>query len=117
MFDLDVEYDQDLPQTGYFYGEGLSAIKTFKMTSLGSYEALASIVSLYPNPTTGIIWAKGIKDFTKIEIYNSIGNCIKTFVNQSDDNLEIDLSVHSSGVYHIKFIGKESSIIKRVVKK
>lgn len=117
LFDLDVEYDQDLPQTGYFYGEGLSAIKTFKMTSLGSYEALASIVSLYPNPTTGIIWAKGIKDFTKIEIYNSIGNCIKTFVNQSDDNLEIDLSVHSSGVYHIKFIGKESSIIKRVVKK
>lgn len=117
LFDLDVEYDQDLPQTGYFYGEGLSAIKTLKMTSLGSYEALASIVSLYPNPTTGIIWAKGIKDFTKIEIYNSIGNCIKTFVNQSDDNLEIDLSVHSSGVYHIKFIGKESSIIKRVVKK
>lgn len=55
-------------------------------------------VSVYPNPTNGIVSVQATVALAKIEIFNLVGNLIKTIEN----NTQVDISEVASGTYFIK---------------
>ena len=64
---------------------------------------LENAVSIYPNPTKGLlnISTKGVK-IKQIRVYNAIGKLIKTYEIQSS-NSTINTADFSEGVYFLKF--------------
>jgi hypothetical protein len=116
VFDVEVEYNQQLPHTGYFAGEGLSAIKLIKLTSTGIAGDLSSAINIYPNPTDGTIWITGIDGFEQIELIGLLGATLKIIHTDDESNLSIDLSEFQPGVYQIKITGNPGTVVKRVVK-
>ncbi|MDV7697179.1 T9SS type A sorting domain-containing protein [Chryseobacterium soli] len=60
-------------------------------------------VSIYPNPATDIIYIKGIKGIEKSEIYNMVGQKVKTFSSGED---RIDVSSLSKGNYILQIFVK-----------
>jgi hypothetical protein len=72
---------------------------------------------IYPNPSEGKYQVR-LPEFStnsKIEIYNSIGQLVRSFVPQSE-TFEIDIQKEKAGVYFLKYISngetKSSKLIK-----
>ncbi len=73
-------------------------------------------VSIYPNPSNGIFTITSNKiEKTKIEIYNSIGECIlnRELTKGTDD---INLSDLPNGIYSIKLTGENWTEHKKIIK-
>ncbi len=117
VFDVGVEYNQQLPQTGYFSAEGLSAIRLLKLTATGTSGDIASGITIYPNPTDGSILISGISDFTQIDVVGTLGAFIQTLHTGGESSVNIDLSGLQPGVYQIKLTGERGTLVKRVVRK
>jgi hypothetical protein len=116
-FDVEVEYNQQMPQTGNFTGEGLSAIKMMKLSSTGIANDFSSKINIYPNPTDGLVWISGIAELSNIELIGSLGTIIKAVENDGQTELSLDLSDMQPGVYQIKLSGEKGTVVKRVVRK
>jgi len=116
-FDVVVEYDVQLPQTSYFVGEGLSAIKTLKLSATGISGELASGISIYPNPTDGTVQISGISEFTQIDVVGTLGAFIQTIQTGGESSVNIDLSGLKPGIYQIRLSGEKGTVVKRVVRK
>lgn len=65
-------------------------------------------ISIYPNPSSGIINITNIQRNAKIEIVNIIGQVVKT-VQSTDDKISVDLSELAEGIY---FVNINNSIFK-----
>ena len=62
---------------------------------------------VFPNPSSGIITVSGVSDYADIAIYNIEGNQVYSqTLNQKDQNIEIDLSSETVGIYYITLNGK-----------
>lgn len=116
-FDVEVEYNLQLPQTGYFASEGLTAIKMLKLSATGIASDFSSKINIYPNPSDGQVWISGISEISKIEMIGSLGTTIKTVENGGQSELNLDLSDLQPGVYQIKLTGEKGIVVKRIVKK
>lgn len=71
------------------------------------------LLTLYPNPSTGIITINGNKNYRRYSVYNTLGEFLK---NGEIENNIIDISELSSGVYTLKLIGNKGERIRRIVK-
>ncbi|HTB32226.1 MAG TPA: T9SS type A sorting domain-containing protein [Bacteroidia bacterium] len=73
------------------------------------------LVSVYPNPTTGIftIALVGAKNFvsSNIEIYNVLGERVLTEIRQLADDNRIDLSGQPNGVYFYRVVAANGNLI------
>lgn len=71
-------------------------------------EVATNSVRIYPNPASDVINIEG--DFTNTTMYNSLGQIVKTVVN----NGQIDVRSLENGIYYLTITGSDSS--KRVEK-
>lgn len=77
-------------------------------------EKIVEGISIYPNPTTGILRIQSKKSIEKIEVYDTLGRLI-TF--ESNNNV-IDISKVNRGVYFINIIDENRYVSnKRIIKK
>lgn len=81
--------------------------------------ALSNLVSVYPNPSTGIlnlsISDNNIEDLS-ITVHNMIGEVVYTGkVYSGVENFSINLSDEANGVYLVTVISSEQSISKKVI--
>ena len=84
--------------------------------SVNSMKPLAE-VSLFPNPTNGIVYVKGASVVTKVQVINSLGQTVAAIENQSKSILSIDLSAFK-GLYLLKITDESGTqITKRVIVK
>ena len=69
-----------------------------------------------PNPTRDVAYLKtsGL-NITKISIYNTEGQFV-TELTHIDEEVLIDMSPYSIGVYFVKAIYKEGSLVRKLVK-
>ena len=76
-----------------------------------------SMVSLFPNPTTGVVsFDNSINSFENVIIYNYLGQEVgKQKLNSISDS-QINLSDFSKGVYLLKFMGENNNAVAKVVK-
>lgn len=117
IHDVEVEYDLNMPQTGYFAGEGLSAVKVMKLgaTGIGSASTAANI-SIYPNPAKNQVTVSGISDVNRVELYDTSGRLVRAIDHDGQTTLNIDLGGLNAGIYQIKLTGDSISAVKKIVK-
>jgi PKD repeat protein len=97
-----------------------SVMNCVEVDGVGINESsLASGITLYPNPTTGIttLSISNPSDYTNlgVAIYNAVGvQMYKTSGNLSSD-INLDLSTYSAGVYFIEIRSNEATFTKRLI--
>ncbi|WP_408913549.1 T9SS type A sorting domain-containing protein [Aureispira sp. CCB-E] len=74
---------------------------------------------LYPNPTNNTITLESnlvLEDEIQIEVYNALGQRVKTiFINEDINTIEIDLSLLLDGIYNIRLQSGAYKITKSFV--
>lgn len=87
----------------------------FRNSQLSTSSFDAKQVTVYPNPTDYKFFVNSQNNvIDKIEIFNSIGQTVKTLNN----NFEvIDMSDFTSGVYSIKIYLEDKTVLKKITKK
>lgn len=89
-------------------------VTTEVLTPLNNPDFKDSKVSLYPNPTNGKIHLTANFEVKSITVYNIYGQEI----SGNQNNLSIDISAFSSGMYFINIENADGKIItKKVIKK
>ncbi len=72
-------------------------------------------LSLFPNPTIGIINVSSNDEITKAQIFNNVGQELKSFPIKAHQG-RINLENFCSGVYYLKFLIKNQYFTRKVVK-
>jgi len=86
----------------------------FKNTTLSSRDFALNKIKVYPIPSNSKVFIKSNNNtITKIEIYNTLGQVIKT-VNKNLKTL--DISDFPEGIYLIKIFTELGTINKRIIK-
>ncbi len=76
-----------------------------------------SEVSVFPNPSTGIVYlGNSNSSFKTVQVYNSMGQLISTQTLSVVASASIDLSSFSKGVYLLNFQGEKGGKSCKVVK-
>jgi hypothetical protein len=95
-------------------------IGEFGMVTLsGAPTAIAdpttSMVMVYPNPASKTLFLKDAVNVSQAYIYNVAGQKVLT-VNDVNENMGIDISGLTSGVYYISLMGESASTCKFIVR-
>ncbi len=126
-FDLWIGEDNTVPSSLYsaswrFVGDAWTYISNYydacpmiraclPVEGVSANEEVASNISIYPNPSTGIVNINNVEGAT-IEVLNMVGQVVKTIENAAAIN-SIDLSNNANGTYFVKVVnGNEVSTTK-----
>jgi PKD repeat protein len=92
------------------------SIEIFEDPCASLNEQIVSELMVMPNPTKDVAYLKtsGL-NITKISIYNAEGQFV-TELTHIDEEVIIDMSPYSRGVYFVKAIYKEGSLVRKLVK-
>ena len=77
--------------------------------SLSVEDYLADDITIYPNPTSGLLVIKS-NTFQQVEMYTINGILIKSTTKN-----EIDMSQYSKGIYLAKIITDKGTAVKKIV--
>lgn len=123
VFDITVNFDPTLPQTGYFTDHGLSAVQSLKVQSTGILDFSTISMEVYPNPSRGIFNVRVNKTLEnpELQINDFRGSLIKEIhsgIYKTGENLQFDLSDLPNGVYFLTvmdegFVAQEKIIIHK----
>ena len=92
-----------------------SATYTFMTVGIDDY-TLDNSVTVYPNPTTGIVQIKNEElRINNLDVYDAYGKLLFT-VEVNDNTSSIDLSGYAKGTYFVKVTTEKGVVTKRVVK-
>ena len=105
------------------YGSGCGTIFKFHPVGMGITEnQLLEIISVYPNPTSGVfnLQVEQLENLKikNLKVYNVLSECVYQISNQqinSSPQLQIDLGTQPSGVYIIQMQTEQGSINKRLI--
>jgi hypothetical protein len=112
-FDLKVEYDETFDATGKFTSSGMSLISSLKVSSTGVSESLLINVSVYPNPTNGIVNIGGITERSTVVVTNTLGSVF--YNTTAEESLQLDLSKLQVGVYLVNISNGSGRHIEKLV--
>ncbi|HMM10997.1 MAG TPA: M28 family peptidase [Bacteroidales bacterium] len=92
---LEATYDPTFPQFNTYAHQGLSKVTSLNLI-LGITEN-SNILTVYPNPSSGIVYLEGLHDDAHVTIYDNQGRQMmsKNFTNEK----QIDLSQLLDGTY------------------
>ena len=98
-------------------GQACATVIRLSPGTLGIEEFERGNVVVYPNPTSGIVSFDNSKNlFTKISVYNCLGQEVLKPFDCTQGNNTVDLSSLTSGVYLLEFKGNGMRNISRVIK-
>ncbi len=122
-FPLEVEFDEQMPQGGYFVNHGLSVVKSLQHTDINEFSNSELRISVYPNPSTGVFQVSTLSapkafgvTLTEFgwEVTNTHGSVIANGNNQTSE-FEINLSKHTKGIYYLKIAQDDFQTVKKLV--
>lgn len=84
---------------------------------LGIFEKQEIIedVLVYPNPSPDFLFVKAIKVIKQIEVFNLMGNKVKTLEGNKKPEVKIELNGFADGVYVLKIKTEDGFAVKRFV--
>ena len=92
-----------------------SATITLTTTGINDY-TLDNTVTVYPNPTTGMIQIQNSESrIENVEVYDAYGKMLNV-VSVNDNVTAIDLTSYASGTYFVRVMTEKGVVTKRVVK-
>ena len=84
-------------------------------TGVDANTTFSNLISIYPNPSNGIITAEfGFNGEKEILITNSVGQLIKVIKTKNSSEL-IDLDQYAKGIYYVKIMSNENSSNYRII--
>ena len=92
-----------------------SATYTFMTVGINDY-TLDNSVTVYPNPTTGVVQIKNEElRMENVEVYDVYGKLLNV-MSVDDHTATLDLSSYAKGTYFVKVTTERGVVTKRVVK-
>lgn len=82
-------------------------------STLGVDDELFNSVSLYPNPSEGIFYLKGLQESTRIKVYDVHSRLV--FQNEIHTNEAIDINDMPVGMYFVNISNASGSTTKKIV--
>ena len=70
-------------------------------------------LSIYPNPTNGLVSIEGIEDLQTVKVFNISGQEV---IYQETSELQLDMTALQSGVYFLELTTQNGSITKKLIK-
>ncbi len=105
---------------GYSAGTGVPADGNFCIevvqNIVGVTEVSGPQVAIFPNPTNGILNVSISKGVELIQIMDASGRVVEVLNQPMNSNLNIDCSSFESGIYFLRAISPEGSLVKTFVK-
>lgn len=95
------------------YGGGFT--KAFSKGALGVNDQQTVELSVYPNPTSGIVNLVSGRNIDNVNVYDVSGRLVKTVNKISSDKTVLDLSSLSSGTYILKIQTGKNVVTKKVI--
>jgi len=91
---------------------GVSKISSIpsSLNSVSNYN-----VEVFPNPSSGIITVSCDENFKNIEVYNVLGSLIHSKKTYSQNEIELNLSHLSSGIYHLIFSSEDRLLNQKII--
>ena len=80
---------------------------------------LENEVSIYPNPTTGMLYvelSKRIEGITNLEVRDVLGKEIQTIISRTENRISVETSGLNNGLYLLDINTNQGRIVKRFVK-
>jgi hypothetical protein len=97
------------PQACYFPG-----MKTISQSTVETTKATSAFaVTVYPNPSEGILKLDSEQEFASVEVYNTLGAIVYTISNIAVKQATVDISTQPKGVYFIKIATAGGEIIRK----
>ena len=113
---LEPTFDPSLPQSdGLFTENGLSAITGFEAASGIGIDDFGAAISIYPNPTTGVVNISGLDGDTEITIKDAVGQMVLQQTSLSKQIMTVDLGGRKPGVYFVGLKQDGKMIFKKLV--
>lgn len=85
------------------------------LTTLTSQEfSLNNTINVYPNPSKGLLNINSIEDF-KLNIYNNLGQFIKTISGKANTNNNYNVSDLPNGIYFLKVNIKNIDFTQKII--
>ncbi len=81
---------------------------------VGVKEITSDLVSIYPNPSTGVVNFTTVSGSTKIEVYNAMGALVYSDAKLTAGKHSLDLTNFSKGIYSIKATNGNAVDVKKV---
>ena len=73
-------------------------------------------LAVHPNPTTDKLFVEG-RDLQRVELFNTVGQCVLTQVTENLDATEISLADLPTGIYLLRVVMDGGSVsVQKVVK-
>lgn len=112
---LEVTWNTAMPSNdGLFAVNGLSMISNLKVGPTDISESEFANVSIYPNPTSGVISINGINGDANVSVTNAQGQLI---YNATLINNRLDMSNQPKGIYFIRISNNDETMIQKVILK
>lgn len=92
-----------------------NTIYRFTPTTLNNSEISSSLVTLYPNPFNDHVVIEGLKSNFSYDIYNVSGKLIQSNLDATSGT-KIDTKSFESGIYILKIVSENETIIKKIIK-
>ena len=86
-------------------------------TSIDEIEKENKPVSIYPNPTSNSVNIVSPKEMKQLQLISITGKILKNISQNGQTNTKIDLSNLSSGIYFVKIIFNDNSIVTKKITK
>jgi len=97
---------QNFHKISWYENTGVLGVDDFNNTDL----------TLFPIPTSGIIYLKSFNNIRKIEIFNISGNLVK-IINSTDFKEFINISSFSAGLYFINITKNNGEVVRKKIVK
>jgi len=113
---LNPTFDPQLPSAdGLFTENGLSAITGFEAATGIGYDVFGSSISIYPNPTNGVVNITGLGSETKITVTDVRGQVVFSTEPLNSGLFSFDLSGSNPGVYFVNIQHSKQSIFRKII--
>ena len=114
MYKSDALYIQN-DATWYYTASGYPAylIHFDPNPVLNVNEVTNNNISVYPNPSTGVLHIDNLVENSTIKVYNMLGAEVAVIENASEFNT-VDLSSYNEGTYLVKVFSNNNVIVKKV---
>ncbi len=114
QFASDGIYDITLIAKNLADCECTKTVKRYQQNSLNTTILDGSKVSVFPNPSTGMVAVVASHNIQTVEVYDMLGHLVKT-ENGSSKELSLNLSKAANGIYMISVKTEAGTVTKRIV--
>ncbi|MFP4471999.1 MAG: Ig-like domain-containing protein, partial [Bacteroidales bacterium] len=114
IINLQAEFDASMPNTQLFAEYGASAVNNFKTEALSVDEKPGLELMLYPNPASDVVNVTALNANAVITLTNAQGQIVRTVNATAGENLSLDLSSLSRGIYFLNARSADSSTTHKV---